>query len=124
MPDLFHFTCAHRAPLIRADGYVRPLAELLDTEPARLVVPWGAFAWFTDLAVPIRDALGLTSSILKCDRTEYRFRVFPPVEVTQWASVRREFPWAWELETADGARPMHWWISADPIPVIEAPRAE
>lgn len=117
--DLWHYTCAHQAPLIRADGYVRPVRDL--AAPARHVPAWGAFAWFTDLAAPIREALGLTSWSLDCDRTAYRFRVEPGVEVVAWMSVRREYPWAWRLESEPGARPAHWYVSAEPVPVREAP---
>jgi hypothetical protein len=93
--------------------------------PTRDLPPWGVFAWFTDMPTPNRDALGLTSTILDCDRTAYRFRAELGGDLMRWTSVRRGYPgWAYELENAYGARPMHWYVSRDPVPVIEAPRAE
>lgn len=111
--------------MITADGYVRPLVDLADAERAGLVPSGGTFAWFTDLDVPIRDALGLTSTILACDRTRCRFRVTDASTVTPWVqAAARRTPWGQYLEQTDGARPMHWYVSTEPVPVIEAPRAE
>lgn len=110
---LYHYTCGHRAPMIRQDQHIRPGNDL-----GTLKVPWSAFGWFTDMAVPVRDALGLTSYCLDCDRTEYRFTVLgEPAELVPWVSVRREYDdWGRLLESAPGARPRHWWVS--PLPVF------
>jgi hypothetical protein len=125
MPSLYHYTCDHRAPLVRADGLVVPAHHLRrdDGRPNPVaLIPWCAFAWFTDLEVPIRAALGLTSDLVACDRTEYRFRAIEGARLVHWTDIRRRYGWAEILETAPGARPAHWYVSADPVPVIEAPQ--
>lgn len=111
---LYHFTCDHGAAGIHSDGYVRPAVDLTDKE-----LPLsGQFAWFTDLLIPDRNGLGLTSHILGCDRTAHRFRVTDMTEVERWTNVRRYHPeMARELEFAPGAMPMHWWLSTKPVPV-------
>lgn len=115
---LYHYTCEHRARLIREDGSVRPGWQL----GAPPEIPWARFAWFTDMAVPARDALGLTSEILTCDRTEYRFEAaYVPPELVPWVSVRQGFRWAEYLESAPGARPAHWWVSDIDVSALWVP---
>lgn len=114
---LWHYTCDCSADLIEADGLVKPISMLVaDT----LSVPWAHLAWFTDLDVPFVDALGLTRKSIDCDRTEYRFRVTDESNVTRWAKLRRRLPYAFALESAEGAMPMHWWVSELPVPVVAA----
>lgn len=109
---LYHYACAHAAPQIRRSGVVRPnpMAAL-------------QLAWFTDLAVPDRDKLGLTSMMLACDRTEFRFlvaadddRIVPwPV----WCRVQGVGRRARErYEASPGAAPLHWWVAAEPVEVV------
>ena len=105
----YHYTCDHGAQGIRRDG-------LIKTNPH----PWLPIplAWFTDLDAPIRDALGLTSQILTCDRTEHRFEASPH-GLLWWPIYARELSAEirWGLESAPGALPMHWWISDRDVPV-------
>jgi hypothetical protein len=123
MSALFHYTCAHRAPGIRDDGLVIPGTKQQRDDGSPIgAIPWATFAWFTDLDVPIRDALGLTMEILRCDRTEYRFRAIEGARLIAWTSVRRNYVWSPFLEAAPGARPAHWYVSVDPVPVVEAAR--
>ncbi|MDF9718126.1 hypothetical protein, partial [Nocardioides sp. ChNu-99] len=61
------------------------------------------------------------SQVLTCDRTRHRFRVTDPDALTHWIRVRRSHPWALDLETAPGARLMHWWVATVPVPVIYDP---
>ena len=88
--------------------------------------PFG-FLWLTDLDVPFRDALGLTSNILDCDRTEFQLRLSDPSHAKPWTEVRRDYPELWNLERAYGAQPMHWYVSRQnelaELVVREAPRA-
>jgi hypothetical protein len=122
MPSYFHYTCEHRAPGIRDDGLVYPGHKQTHGANADILgIPWAAYAWFTDLAVPAREPLGLTNEILVCDRTAFRFRAIDGARLVPWISIRRNHPWAGYLETG-GARPAHWYVSVDPVPVIEAPR--
>lgn len=82
MGRLYHYTCAHAAPLIERDGLLRPHPQiLLDNTP---------LIWFTDLEEPDRQALGLTSLTLNCDRTAYR--VVVDLEATHWPKLARQFP--------------------------------
>lgn len=84
-------------------------------------LPWTAeVGWFTDMAVPHREALGLTSYVARCDRTAHRFRVTDPTEVMRWGRyarrlAREEREW---LETQPGSRPAHWWVALGPVPVV------
>lgn len=105
LPTLYHYTCDHGHQGIGSGTGVL-LARGL--------------AWLTDLEVPIRDALGLTSVILSCDRTRHRYRATDALEhVRPWMEVRRQVPAAWveALETTPGAAPRHWWVSSWPVMV-------
>lgn len=116
MSDLWHYTCDHGHERIDASGSVIPGAF----QTGRFDTP-GVYAWFTDLSVPIRDGLGLTSQILTCDRTAHRYRVTDPTGIVPWSSVRRSCEWAEELEAAEGARPRHWFVATGAVPVEYAP---
>lgn len=112
LPPLYHFTCAHMAAEVERTGYIRPRASAL--------LP---FAWFTDLEVPDVQGLGLTSMILKCDRTEVRFQVDPAhaeSAVLPWGRVRRSVrPDTVDgLELALGALPRHWYVSVGRVPLM------
>ena len=116
---LYHYTCSHAAPGIIERGRVLPLSDLYSGAG---VPPWGLFAWFTDLDTPHREGLGLTSSLLACDRTAHRFEVTDTTEVERWVNVHWYYPWGSELESAPGAMPMHWWVATEPVPVKAATR--
>lgn len=103
---LYHYCCRHSARLIVKSGLLKPLAQpMMSGLPA---------VWATDMEIPDRDALGLTMFMVKCDRTEERFRVHPDDEslFTHWpvsplrALVRNIE--AFEHEPLD---PVRWWIS-------------
>jgi hypothetical protein len=103
--SLYHYTCAHSLAKMRPDpyGYVtlQPLSP-------------GGLLWLTDLETPIREALGLTSQIINCDRTEYRLELLDHSTVRRWVDVRRMYRGLWDLEFAPGAMPMHWFVSTSP----------
>ena len=79
---LYHFTCACSVKRINQQGGV-----------LRPIVPWATLdkalgrdgptglagaptvLWLTDMDVPNVQALGLSSTMLRCDRTEYRYVV-------------------------------------------------
>lgn len=107
MTQLYHYTCAdHGEPGIRASGVIRPgLDELV---------------WLTDLAEPIRDALGLTQHVTRCDRMAYRFAVQDNGYTLPWHRARLALPRVYvdELEAAPGVMPMHWWVSGRPVRVV------
>jgi hypothetical protein len=107
---LYHYTCAdHGRPGIDRDGVLRPNSH-----------PWLAtpLVWLTDLDQPWREALGLTSNLLSCDRAAVRYTADPSgcVRWTVWArrlprDLREVF------ESAPGVLPGHWWVSERPLPV-------
>lgn len=114
-PDaLWHYTCEHGYAALTETGVLVPGNHL----GAR--VPTGSVVWVTDLQVPIRDGLGLTQVLAKCDRTAYRYRVTDASTVIPWTRARRTFPPVWRhaLEHAPGARPRHWFVSSEPVPVV------
>jgi len=112
---LFHYTCDDGLRAILKDNStLRPGSD--------------GFLWLTDLEFPVRDALGLTSHSLNCDRTSHRFEVVlpgwdktPPWPVVPWMELRRMVafaPLAAMLEAAPGAMPRHWWVASRPLPSI------
>lgn len=108
---LFHYTCRdHGLPGIREAGELRP------NEGAPF-----ALVWLTDMAVPDRDALGLTSNWLHCDRMDVRITVPDHPAITPWWRWRRAnpdlWPWTAALEAAFGARPAHWFVSETALPI-------
>jgi hypothetical protein len=109
---LYHYTCNHGLPGIAADQLVLPNIH-----------PWLGYglAWLTDLDVPDRLGLGLTSVTLCCDRTAHRVEVDSTADVMHWPKWAHEqrVPWLTRLtlEGAGSALPMHWWVSTTPVPV-------
>jgi hypothetical protein len=124
---LYHYTCEHgRAALGDSDGVVVPprvhSPGHLDSLPVRFGV-LAELSWFTDLDVPYREALGLTSTLDgMCDRTRYRYRVVADRDVERWLRSRwRTVPVLRALEHAPGAMPSHWYVSSHPVPVVYDP---
>jgi hypothetical protein len=106
---LYHYTCDHRAGQIRSSGRLVGNAH-------PLMPHIGALIHLTDLDTPDRDALGLTSRILRCDRTKHRVTVETDAAV-HWPRFARTIPRhvRENLESARGALPMHWYIATEPI---------
>lgn len=108
---LYHYTCSHAAPQIEASGALRPHRQpQLD---GRLLV------WFTDMQHPDRDALGLTSHLLRCDRTEHRVTV-ETGQAVWWPVYARRMPRVMRdvIETCPGVLPMHWWVASGHVPIL------
>lgn len=108
---LYHFTCAHSAPRIQRSGELRPHQHpLLGT----------SLVWLTDLAVPDRHALGLTSNWITCDRTAVRISVPAHagglVPWRKWAYWHRVPPPLLDA-LEDGARYDRWWVCDVPLRV-------
>lgn len=117
---LWHYTCEHGREELGDGGLLLPAVELTSSRP----VPWTAYVvWLTDLTPPDRDALGLTSRLLTCDRTAHRYRVTDEANVVPWHVLARTLTREMrdELEAARGARPAHWYISAVPVPALYDP---
>lgn len=108
---LYHYTCRHFVDQIARDGYLRPN-------------PVTGLVWLTDLDVPDRRGLGLTSTTLDCDRLEACFQAEdgPDLEALRWVDVRRDYEPALRsaLEGSPGALPMHWWVSRSAVQVKPA----
>lgn len=112
---LYHYTCAHGL-------------EGIGTEGTGVLMPHQGLVWLTDLEAPFREALGLTSYTLSCDRTAHRFRAVDGLHaVMPWVQFRREAvppdrrAWAAALEAAPGAMPRHWWVCALPLLAVFDP---
>lgn len=122
-PQLWHFTCDHGHLGIGEHGLLMPGCMLVDPDTRWPVAAWpSAMVWATDLPRPNRDALGLTSHMLRCDRTAHRYRIDARVlQMTPWVETRRAvirrlgFLTVEELESTPGARPMHWWVGFGPV---------
>lgn len=108
---LYHYTCHHSVAGIRWAGQLIPNAHPWLPEP---------LVWLTDLDQPWREALGLTSHTLGCDRTEHRFRAATTVTAIPWTTYRRSVPIraAHALEREPGVMPAHWWVSLVPVPIV------
>ncbi|MFD6565324.1 hypothetical protein [Micromonospora profundi] len=116
---LYHFTCSHAAPLIRR-SVLRPSPQP-QLDGRKLI-------WLTDLGVPTRAQIGLTSHLLRCDRMEYRVTV--EVDAVRWVSytraafgsarMRRR---ALDLGRTPGALPTHWWVADVEVPALVVERA-
>lgn len=102
---LYHFTCDHGRAGLEDRGVLRPWSHGL--------------VWLTDLDVPLREPLGLTSNMLSCDRTKHRYRVTDDSHCHWWIGHPRRDR---SIEI-DGTRPMHWWVSEEPVPVVFEPVA-
>lgn len=106
---LFHYTCGHGFNGIVRLGVIRPNRPL-----------WGDFpplVWLTDMREPDRDALGLTSRSLPCDRLEFRFivKVADPIPWTPFADAA-DFHDEWRDALESFGSPNRWWVSLEPIP--------
>jgi len=82
--------------------------------------------WLTTMERADAEALGLTSSdLVRCDRTEHRFRVTDTSSCFPWRAAVDNAP-AWAIDPAvidmleRGRRSDTWWISALPVPVARA----
>ena len=115
--QLWHYTCDHSREKIGLVGELLPASSLMNLH--QYDSPLSDFVWLTDLGTPDREALGLTSRILLCDRLAHRYRVTEGGHAIWWMDLRRVLPWAWvdAVESAPGARPVHWWAAQDPVPV-------
>lgn len=113
---LYHYTCDHGFNAIGRTGVIVP-ARLLTSNDLADWLP-AQFAWMTDMAYPDREALGLTSQVLKCDRTAHRYRVTDEENVVSWVTARKAFRHAASvIENVPGVRVRHWYVSLEAVPV-------
>lgn len=111
----YHYTCEHAAEKITAAGVVVPARQpfLLDIH----------LSWFTPIPTRDRNALGLTSRSLRCDRMEAIFVVdaddahliAPWEELKAVADFAPLLPRARILESIKGTRPALWAVAGAPV---------
>jgi len=77
---LYHFTCDHGRAGIGKRGTIKPVA-LLSPNARRSIDNW---VWMTSDPNADRDALGLTSVTLPCDRMEFMYEVRRPLDAVPW----------------------------------------
>ncbi len=106
---LYHYTCDHARREIAHDRVLRPMLHpLLGVR----------YVWLTDAPEPDRDALGLTSRTLPCDRTRWRVTVERSPSVRPWLSVRSRFVPSVVADLEHGALPARWFVSVEPLAVV------
>jgi len=114
---LWHRTCGHRIEQILADGELRPQKH---------VMLGYKMIWLTPMPWADRDALGLSSNTLACDRMEYLLEVVDPHQVAPWSAVKQTMDRVAVryLEATRGARPDYWWVTGVPqqIRLVDEPR--
>ena len=100
---LWHYTCTHGWLAIGARGFLRPGLD--------------GFVWLTDLDHPHRDALGLSSVLIECDRTAHRYRVDFTTDAHPFLKMRHAFdPLRWDaLMSVPGGLVRHWFVAAVPM---------
>lgn len=115
---LYHFTCEHALRRIGDDnGLIVPHYQpFLDT----------GVVWMTHDPHATRDALGLSSVTLGCDRMFARFEIPDPEDAVPWNAIRHHYKYGHLLEAVKGTRPDLWWVSRlpqrsrNPVVTIEA----
>lgn len=116
--QLYHYTCSCSLEKIRDTDWL-----LIPNQQAPLVgLP--SLVWLTDMEKPDKGALGLTSKILSCDRTEHRLAIPDTVGVLPWSQwcrangfTRAQRDWL-ELANPFGSaapQPRRWFVTPDPI---------
>lgn len=129
MKSLWHYTDDTGYERIVADGFLRPLGEMIEPKiVAEFFQSWQLqlldLVWLTDLDHPMRDALGLTNHYTDGDYTKHRFHVSPNrPRILWWPVARRSLNemLVQSLETTPGAQPMHWYVSEYRVPVAYDP---
>lgn len=111
-PILWHFTCAdHGHAALGGSGLLRPYPHLL-------IPRLGPVVWLTDDPAPQRDAVGLTSEFITCDRLAYRYRVDPTSECLPWPALRHLASPTALRDLESFGKPETWWISRAPIRAV------
>lgn len=106
---LWHFTCEHGYRQIGTHGTLKPNRHVLLGDAPPVV-------WLTDLQSPERDAVGLTSRFITCDRMAYRYMVNEGT-VERWADFADEHdvPLWVRADLESYGDPEHWFVSTRPL---------
>jgi hypothetical protein len=111
---LYHFTCEHG----RRDIGTGPNCLLI---PNMHPILRTRLLWLTTEAEPVREATGLTSTYIRCDRMQFRYIVEDLRSCRPWlgsperACLSAEGLRAFEDNGNGTARPDEWWISDRPV---------
>lgn len=110
MSAAYHYCCAHSERGIDTYGVVLPSRQIWTDTP---------LSWWTTLAEPDRIGLGLTSTILTCDRTERRYEAASGslTPWRMWALIARVPTDVVDMLEHVGSRPDTWLVATQPIPV-------
>lgn len=100
---LYHYTCSHGAEGIRKDLCLKGNPHPLMPES------YGPLIWLTDLDSPDRQALGLTSRLLRCDRTTHRVTVDTELAL-HWPEFARTLSRRLRDLLEQDAKPIHWYV--------------
>jgi hypothetical protein len=109
---LWHFTCDHAHAAIGNRGLLRPNAHPLIPE-------LGPVIWLTSDPSPTRDAVGLSSTYITCDRMAYRYRAVDP-EVVPWADARRNVDPRVVTVLESHGDPGTWWLASASVKAVLA----
>jgi len=113
--SLWHFTCRHSARQIQRTA----LRPLLMPQPQHPATGLPRLLWLTALPAPDREATGLTSHTLRCDRMEFRYLALRTAGCVPWlASPFRELAspgWLAGIE-AFPHDPENWFVTDRPVP--------
>lgn len=108
----YHYTCDHGRAGIGDSGKLLPNGS--DDMP--LVV------WVTDLPEPDLVGLGLTSTILSCERWKYRYRVTDERSILPYHQMQHQIDWRVQLSLHHaGSMPEHWFVSFRPLAAVYDP---
>jgi hypothetical protein len=108
---LWHFTCEHGHAAIGERGLLVPNHEVP-------VLGIGHVIWFTDNPEPDRIDVGLTSTILACDRMQYRYRALSASKCIPYRALRYAIEPSWRSSLEQFGKPETWWISRVPIRAV------
>lgn len=101
--SLYHYTCAHVRARLGRRAMITPQVQP-SLGNVRLI-------WLTDQGTPDRAALGLTSTILTCDRLAFRYRV-EAAGAVPWNDWKTRLPFTMiaRLESVAGTDPAIWYV--------------
>ena len=107
MAVLWHYTCAHVAARVARRGMLVPNRQLVLPGVPRLL-------WLTPADGPtFREALGLTSHYIRCDRMAFRY-VVREHDARPFLDYARDRGWSdreWRAELGQGAAdPALWYV--------------
>jgi hypothetical protein len=102
-PTLWHFTCEHAYRSLGNGGVLKPNRHPLMPELGNVI-------WLTEESWPERDAVGLTSDYISCDRMAYRYRIVDS-DARPWGAYRHLVLTTVRMDLEAYAQPHTWWLA-------------